>query len=136
MPTPEQPQQLVVITGTVKHGTDGHSKSLTDSPQEPLGLSECTVPPNSKSLLGCGVFCLILCVCLFLNQDQRTAKLFSLRSSVTQQQLDFIQSLPLSFFHSLHSTNIYSLKREKRSLKHPSEYAIHWISLMKYFSNC
>lgn len=73
--------------------------------------------------------------CLFLNQDQRTARLCSLRSSVTQHQLDIIQSLPLSFFHSLHWTNIYSLKREKGSLKHPWEYAIHWISLMKYFSN-
>lgn len=64
-------------------------------------------------------FFLVWCRCLFLNQDQRTPRLFSLRSSVRQQQLDFIQALPLSFFHSLSWTNIYSLKRQKESLKHP-----------------
>lgn len=73
--------------------------------------------------------------CLFLNQDQRTPRLFSLRSSVRQQQLDFIQALPLSFFHSLHWTNIYSLKREKESFKHPWKYAIHSISPINFFSN-
>lgn len=56
VPTPEQPQELVVLTGTVKHRTDGHSKSFTDSPPEPLGNSQSTVPPNSKSPLGCGFF--------------------------------------------------------------------------------
>lgn len=113
--------------------TDGHSKSWTDSPQEPLGHSEHTMPPNSKSPLSWGVFLLDF-RCLFLNQDRRTPRLFSLRSSVIQEQLDFIQALPLSFFHSLHLTNV-SLKREKVSLKHPQGYAIHWISPTNYFSN-